>query len=95
MVLIMVLFGWVIGSYFEAKAFEKLTRRKISVFDAMFIQLVVVESREGFNDLKTENIVLKSDNLHYKRKYEALMVISMKEKIRLMELEKAVEKGAK
>jgi hypothetical protein len=37
---------WIILSFFEARAFERATGKKVSVFDAMFIELRVQESME-------------------------------------------------
>lgn len=34
---------WVIRSYFEARAFENVTGKKVSTWDAMFIELRVQE----------------------------------------------------
>ncbi len=41
-ILILSVSIWIIGSYFEAKTFTKLTGREVSVLDAMFVQLRVI-----------------------------------------------------
>ncbi len=41
--MVLVIAGWVAGSHFEAKAFERVTGKHVSTWDAMFITLRVQE----------------------------------------------------
>ena len=38
--------GWIYFSYFEARAYENVTGKKVSTFDAMFLNLRVQEEAE-------------------------------------------------
>lgn len=38
--------GWVLFSYFEARAYENVTGKKVSTFDAMFLNLRVQEGAD-------------------------------------------------
>ena len=40
---ILVIGGWVFSSYMEARAYERVTGKRVSTWDAMFIELRVQE----------------------------------------------------
>lgn len=42
-VLLIVLGGWIVFSYFEAKSYEEVTGKKVSLRQAMFLELRVLE----------------------------------------------------
>lgn len=37
------LLGWVVFSYFEARAYTRLTGKEVSITDAMFLELRIIE----------------------------------------------------
>lgn len=40
---------WVVSSYFEAQAYNSVTGRQVSTWDAMFLDLRVIAAPEGDN----------------------------------------------
>ena len=46
-VILILLLIWIVPSYFEARAYENVTGRKVSTWDAMWIELRVQASPEG------------------------------------------------
>jgi uncharacterized membrane protein len=50
--LVIVFVWWIVGSYFEARAFNRVTGKDVSIFDAMFIELRVQEPMQYKEECK-------------------------------------------